>query len=164
MVQATTIHRPLVRHESLRPLSRDHYQGLVQSQRLIGAGCGTLADPSTVIQDFLQVWEREISPHFDNEERLLGPLIELPADRLRLYHEHTAIRAMVVSVRADLLRGTCDTELVKGLGRVLHDHIRWEERVLFETLQDSLSPEQLQILARETKAIERARRRVSCGI
>jgi hypothetical protein len=163
MDQTTTTHRPLIRHESLRPLSRDHYQGLVQAQRLISAGSGMAADPYDLIENFLHIWETEIAAHFADEERLLGSLIESPADRLRLYHEHTAIRSMVLSVKADLARGAVDAELVKGLGQVLHDHIRWEERVLFESIQDSVSPEQLHILTKETITIEHARRRCSCG-
>jgi hemerythrin-like domain-containing protein len=48
-------------------------------------------------------------------------------------------------------------ELLERMGRLLHDHIRWEERHLFETVQQRASDEQMLAIADETAKIEAAR-------
>jgi hemerythrin-like domain-containing protein len=153
---------PLVRHESLRPLSRDHYQGLVQAQRLMSVGAAVTHHPYALLEDFLAKWKGEISIHFDDEERLLPSLITCDADKQRLFDEHEALRTMTARLADDLERGAYDPDLVKRTGRLLHDHIRWEERVLFEGIQASSSPEQLQALTEATARIEQSRDRRSC--
>lgn len=153
---------PLVRHEALRPLSRDHYQGLVQSQHLMSIGQSMATHPYTLLEEFLDRWNGEIAVHFDDEERLLPPLITCKSDRERLFGEHATLRAMVAELADGLGRGAYDPAAVQRLGRLLHDHIRWEERVVFEAIQASASPVQLEELAQSTVRIEQSRDRRSC--
>lgn len=153
---------PLARHESLRPLSRDHYQGLVQSQRLLAVGASNGHHPFVVLRDYLDKWKSEIAGHFDDEELLLPPLIASAADRERLLEEHAALRSMTARLMDDLSRGAYDADAVRRLGQLLHDHIRWEERVLFERIQNSATADQLQELAEATARIEQSRDRRSC--
>lgn len=155
-------HPPLVRHVSLRPLSRDHYVGLVQAQRLVAAGSSETRCPKALLEDFLVKWHGEIAAHFDDEERLLIPLVDAEPDRQRLVQEHRSIRVMVGRLADDLKQGRYDPSAVKRLGESLYDHIRWEERVLFEAIQGSARPEDLEQLGRETARVEQSRNRKSC--
>ena len=50
---------------------------------------------------------------------------------------------------------------MRQAGQTLEDHIRWEERVLFEAIQAGASPKQLLELASQTGQI-RARRDAVC--
>lgn len=150
--------RPLVRHPSLRPLSRDHYQALVQAQRLMSVGNLRGEQSHAVLQDFIAKWESEIAVHFEDEERLLPTLIHSQTQRERLFGEHELLRSMTSRIGRDLSRGTYDAESVKRLGELLHDHVRWEERVLFEGIQGSAEPQSLASLQAETEQIESSRR------
>ena len=86
---AQTIHPPLKRHESLQPLSRDRYVGLVEAQHLIRSADAMATDRAGALADFVQAWAGEISAHFSDEERLPPELVTgEPVERL--YREHRA--------------------------------------------------------------------------
>jgi len=152
------IHPPLKRHESLQPLSRDHYVGLVQAQRLIKSADATAPDRVKALADFVQAWAGEISAHFNDEERLLPELLAGESlDRLR--REHRALAEFADEARRR--RGAPDpgAAWVRELGQLLNDHIRWEERELFPLIERSASAAQLRELTQETKRIEHRRAR-----
>lgn len=159
MNRDNTIHNPpLLRHPSLRPLSRDHYQALLQAQRLMSIVSLQSERSHTLLQDFLAKWQSEIAVHFDDEERLLPTLIHSQTQRERLFGEHELLRSMTSRLEKDLGRGGYDPETVKRLGELLHDHVRWEERILFEGIQNSAEPQSLAALGTQTEEIERNRR------
>ena len=134
---------PLKRRESLRPLSRDHYAGLVQAQRLAA---------------LLDAWRAEIAPHFEDEERLLCDLAD-PESRERLLDEHAVLRRLAEAARARRQRVDPEGAWVRSLGETLRDHIRWEERVMFPCVEQRASTGQLAALAAETGQIEQSRPR-----
>lgn len=144
---------PLKRHPSLQPLSREHFNGLVQARRLEQAAAATPEEKHRVLSDFAAAWRAEIAPHFDDEERLLIPLSDRE-NAARLVREHDQIRAAV----ADLLAPDgADGDRMRTLGRLLHDHIRWEERVFFEHIQAAAGEHVLEQIHTETREIERHR-------
>ena len=147
---------PLKRHRALQPFSREHMGGLVQARQLSRA----VDEPvirQGVIDDFLEVWEAEIRPHFDDEERLLVEMIHREADRNRLITEHREIRGLVGEIEQLKDAASVGADRLGRLGRLLHDHIRWEERVLFEEIQSAASDEDLEGLEDATAEIERTR-------
>ena len=130
------------RHPSLAPLSRDHHHVLVLAQGLHPEGPQTLrdalpADPAERARHTLEVWRREIEPHFESEERFLAPALEgrdpaLDAELARMRRDHEGIRALVAAVdpvSPDVREALAD------LGRALVAHVRAEERGLFEVAQ-----------------------------
>jgi hypothetical protein len=135
------------RSPALVPLSRDHHHALEAARRLRSA---TDVDVDSAIRHFEAYWEPRGSWHFDIEERLV--LVAVPgygdrewaeaADRVR--EEHAAIRvgaaALAFSVPEHRLSAA------QGLGQLLHDHVRFEERHLFPLLEDRLSEGRLQEL------------------
>lgn len=125
---------PLRRHPALRPLSREHMGGLIHARDLQNAADTEPALRGETIRRFLEAWHSEIAAHFDDEERLLGPLIRDPVLRERLLSEHRTLRALAEKCESDA-RAACEPATLIELGRLLHDHIRWEERVLFEAIQ-----------------------------
>lgn len=137
------------RAEALQPLSRDHLQSLLAAKRLRDA-----TDGGTAARDFLDFWETQGRHHFRVEEEVLLPgwALHCPVDRVavaRMLEEHLAIRRG--ALRAAGTEASLD-ELGK-LGRLLHDHVRFEERELFPMIEAALDPVALEHLA---IAIERA--------
>lgn len=150
---------PIKRHHALVPFSRDHYVGLVHAHRLMKASAKDRVARHKALADFLEAWRTEIEPHFRDEERLLPSLIAGEEDRRRLLDEHAAIEGAVgdaLNVRRTV---DPDPDFVDRLGRELERHIRWEERVLFNRVQQSASERQLRDLAEATEQVERARNR-----
>jgi hypothetical protein len=102
------------------------------------------------------VWRDEISDHFDDEERLLLPLTDDPSLADRLLAEHTALRDLAARCTDDPAALADEPDTLERLGTLLHDHIRWEERVYFERIQQD-HPGVLEAMHNEADDIERRR-------
>jgi hemerythrin-like domain-containing protein len=122
------------RHEALAELSRDHHQGLFVAQRL------TRGAPDAR-ERFLAFWEPGGQEHFRIEEEVLLPLLarHRPAD------DPAIVRVLVEHVEIRRLAGQLDD--LPALGKLLHDHIRHEERVLFALCEADLTDEELAAVA-----------------
>jgi hypothetical protein len=146
----------LKRHPALQPFSRDHLIGLFHAQRLIklenNANELKLAE---VIQAFASAWEREIKVHFADEDRLFASLPVAQDSLGRLDKEHVELRALILQV----IDGPFSPTVAARAGRLLDAHIRWEEHELFPEIETTLTPEQLEDLAKETTIIENSRHR-----
>ena len=150
-------HRPsLKRHETLQPLSREHMNGLVIARNLKRATTGSPQDRSRVVEEFLHAWHTEIAHHFDDEERLLLDLIDQVEIRNQLLGEHHVLRSLAARIQSDPPAAANEPALLKHVSQLLHDHIRWEERILFELVQQG-HPEALDALLHEAQAIEQRR-------
>tara|TARA_R110002111_G_scaffold12753_1_gene37123 strand:+ start:85 stop:594 length:510 start_codon:yes stop_codon:yes gene_type:complete len=151
---------PLHRHEALAPFSRDHYTGLVQSQRLIKAAAQDAVARRKAVADFVDAWDHDIAEHFRDEERLLMPFM-MDADRDALLDQHRQLTGDAESLR--LLRRATDPDAgaLAEVGRRLEKHIRWEERELFARLQEQLGPAQIDELQKRTAGIESSRPRTT---
>ncbi|CAG0973191.1 hypothetical protein PHYC_01360 [Phycisphaerales bacterium] len=147
---------PLKRHATLQPLSREHMGGLIQARSLRQAADRERAKRLLAIASFLDAWRSEIRAHFDDEERLLLPLVNSPALRERLLEEHGTLRRLAEECERDPEAVASDAELMRRIGALLHDHIRWEEREFFEAVQRD-HPEALAGLASEAAFIEEQR-------
>jgi hemerythrin-like domain-containing protein len=126
------------RSAALTPLSHDHHHALDVARRLRRA---TLADQEDVLADLREFWADEGQRHFELEERHLVTALADPEWRLqieRMLHEHRVIRATVATAAG--------VDTAHELGTLLHDHVRFEERVLFPLLESRLSGPRLAAL------------------
>jgi len=126
------------RSAELTPLSHDHHHVLDVARRLRRA---TLADQEDVLADLRAFWADEGQRHFELEERHLVAALADPEWRLqieRMLHEHRVIRVTVATAAG--------VDSAHELGTLLHDHVRFEERVLFPLLESRLSERQLAAL------------------
>ncbi len=155
------IHPPLVRHEALAPLSRDHYQGLVFAQRLCKASTQDAIARRKAVAECIDGWDHDVVPHFADEERLLSPYLTAH-QHTRLLVEHHRLNQLAQQVRQSRSAIDPDAALLNELGTLLEKHIRWEERELFMNLQERLTAEQLTQMQLQSKGIEQARRRDVC--
>jgi hemerythrin-like domain-containing protein len=138
------------RRPELRDLSVQHHHGLVAARELSRAAQGEQPMAETVAQ-FLEAWKGEIQPHFRLEEEVLLPAFaqRVAADDERIVRtltEHVALRRAVRELEQS---GNGPPDLVAEIGRALHDHIRFEERVLFPAVEAALEAPLLAELGRE---------------
>jgi iron-sulfur cluster repair protein YtfE (RIC family) len=128
--------KPIKRHIALQPLSRQHHFGLLFSWKLRkGFSRDIPVQRMSKFADWF--YEHEIKPHFKDEEKYLFPILDDDNELIqRALKEHRRIRR--------LFKDKKDPE--KSLHRLeeeLDAHIRFEERVLFNEIQQVATPEQL---------------------
>jgi len=142
------------RAEALRPLSREHLAALLTAKKLREA---TGLDEAAGA--FLDFWHGDGIRHFRIEEDVLLPAwaVHAEVDRdgvARMLGDHLAIRREALRLEA----GDATLEEARALGQFLHDHVRFEERELFELAQEVLSAEQLRAVAAACDVEDRHRR------
>ncbi len=113
-------------------------------------------DVQRLYSQLLRFWSRGLLPHFHTEsECLLARLIRhRPLDDLQIERLHTEHLTMygLVSRMQDATTPTERREALREFGLTLHDHIRWEERELFEASQAELTEGELDALGDEIAA------------
>jgi hemerythrin-like domain-containing protein len=102
-----------------------------------------------VLQDFTRhIWEKDINKHFILEENYLVPQLrqkKFPEYLIRsLLNDHDLIRNF--SVR--LLNGGASYSLFTAFASLLEQHVRFEERVVFERAQEMIPEGELEKLAK----------------
>lgn len=108
----------------------------------------TADDLDDAVGRFREFWSERGRRHFEIEEELVLPALEGDeewdgmADRVR--QEHKELRTRAESL--DTL------ESAHALGQLLNDHVRFEERELFQALEARLDPGRLSRLGREIKS------------
>ncbi|MDI1355860.1 MAG: hemerythrin domain-containing protein [bacterium] len=121
---------------SLQPLSRHHHHALVLCWKIKKAFY-TGVEVSRIKRYTDWFYHEHLVPHFDSEERSVFPV---------LGNEHPLIQ-QALAEHVQISNLFCDTTDPKNsLQQVaidLEKHIRFEERVLFNHIQDVATPEQL---------------------
>lgn len=138
------------RTEALRPLSREHLKALIAAKRVRDAF--TLEEATKVFLDF---WHDEGRRHFRVEEEVLLPgwAVAAEVDQPKVdqfLREHLEIRCGALRLEAAEL----SLDQAHDLGKLLHDHVRFEERVFFPLIEDALDDEYLSRLAVSIEAAE----------
>lgn len=127
------------RHAALLQLSREHHQALkLARQARFACDAGLAAAIAQAAETICQRFRDDLEPHFQIEEKdLLPSLAAVGASELvhRTLAEHAELR--------DLNRRLAepDGETLARFATLLNDHVRFEERELFETAQRLLYPE-----------------------
>ncbi len=127
------------RHPALVPLSHDHHATLVQARDLRRAADGDAGARRAAADRFLRHFGLHVVRHFREEEELVFPLLPLqPPELERVLVQHQRIRALARSLRADPAAG-----VLAELGALLDEHIRLEERIVFELVQEHVPEAEL---------------------
>jgi iron-sulfur cluster repair protein YtfE (RIC family) len=158
----------MLRDKNLVPLSHQHQHALALCVR-IGKAFAEVHDTPDVHaweQEIVRLYDEELAFHFAAEEKHLFPAadaheeLQQLADELRI--EHTLLRRNVERARSRQFTVT-DLQVFTA---TLSEHIRKEERQLFEELQRVLSADEMTILgvAMERFFAESGMPGVSCAI
>ena len=130
------------RYPALLALSREHHTALSLSlriARMADAEGGAEAAAALLIR-VPAVFDAELEPHFEEEERSLLPALVAAGELdlvTRTLAEHGALRNLMSHFRSG------DVVSLKLFGQQLAAHVRFEERELFARAQDVLSADYL---------------------
>ncbi len=134
----------ILRHLTLQPLSRQHHQGLLVSL-LLEKGLKKNASLKEMRDFILQFWEDELRLHFEKEELLFLPLADkypqLTENLTQFNNEHQEIRMLIQKLNNEIRSEQLET--IASFSNTLEKHIRFEERQLFNIIQETLPENEL---------------------
>ncbi|KEA63722.1 Hemerythrin HHE cation binding region [Marinobacterium lacunae] len=131
------------RIDALRGLSSDHHRALVIAKKAKHASDQGDAALIRLWTEIEQAYAAELERHFTIEEQYLSaPLTEIGETALveRLHEEHRQLRAHFQPGAPRNL------DALHAFGDLLANHVRFEERELFNTAQERLSADLLSAL------------------
>ncbi|GAO43958.1 hemerythrin domain-containing protein [Flavihumibacter petaseus] len=122
------------RAEALQPLSRQHKAALMTCL-LVRKGVSRQAPIATIVDFIRKSWEQDIAPHMAAEENVLLPLLNShpkgKAFAATILRDHDLIRTSITHLPMD---GT-NYRLLGDIADMLEQHIRYEERIVFQEMQ-----------------------------
>ncbi len=125
----------MLRDKNLIPLSHQHQHALAMCVRLDRALTKGDPDLNAWQEEMVRIWEGEIRFHFEAEEKVLFPAARKYASLRplvkQLLSEHATLRDFFARAKTQRL----DATALKTFGETLSQHIRTEERQLFEECQ-----------------------------
>lgn len=131
--------KPIKRADDLQPFSREHHHGLLLSWKIkMGFKKNIEVDRIKKYADWF--YENHLLPHFELEEEHLFPILGKENELIRrAIAEHEKIKC--------LFESTTDLEFnLHQIETDLNQHIRFEERVLFNEIQKQATAEQMKAI------------------
>ncbi len=130
------------RHQSLHGLSSEHHHGLVWARRLKTAGGAEPQQAAGTAADFLEFWEKDLQAHFRKEEDVLFPYYYRCRQRttenmLETLRQHVVIRGEILTLQEEMENNAINPQRLAAIGELLNEHVRFEERELFEEIQEN---------------------------
>lgn len=133
--------KPIKRHKSLQPFSREHHFALLLCWK-IRRGLELEVDPQRIGNYLQKMWEHQLSGHFDMEEQFVFPILDYGEKLVKeAIKDHRLIKRLIL----------IEPFTVKTLNRIeekLEGHIRMEERQLFPLVQKQATEEQFLAIER----------------
>lgn len=135
------------RHPALKYLSEDHHQALLLALLLKHNAPTFLSLPNDLVGKMnyaKKTYENELEQHFKDEEEFVFPFIlnkDSELDELinEIIEEHIILKEKIFSLNDNPKL----SDQLNEIGIVLENHVRKEERILFEKTQQLLSEETL---------------------
>lgn len=133
--------QPIQRIAELAPLSRHHHDGLLFAWK-INRGINLGISPQRMCEYCRWYWKNNLEEHFEEEEILFPQLLSPDHPMLvKMLDDHAEIRAKIES-----LKECTTTDSLHRLAQVISYHIRFEERQLFNYVQEVATPEQKEMI------------------
>lgn len=133
--------KPIKRSTELTQLSKEHHEALLLVWK-IRQGIRKGVEPERIAKYCRWFWEAHLVGHFQREEELL-PLV-LPKDHpllRKMLDDHDVIQRRVKGLPDQ------NPEVLELLAQSINDHVRFEERQLFNEVEKLATPEQLALIA-----------------
>lgn len=139
---------PLKRHTTLQPISREHHQFLLLCWK-IRTGLMKGVSPVRIKKYTLWFYNTYITKHFNLEEKIIFKLLNNNNHELvkKAIDQHQELHKLFLSEDDS-------SEAIKNLERKFEQHIRFEERVLFEEIQNKNSEVELAVLNKSLAEVE----------
>jgi len=147
------------RHLSLHPLSQHHHFALIQALEMRRAAEAPPEKRAAAVDKqaakFVRFWHKAGLAHFCEEEEVLLPAysrhmrLDQDADVMRILADHAEIRATALDFELRLAaRIPIEPEQMAHLAKLLHDHVRLEENVVFPRIEKTLGEDGLKAMGR----------------
>jgi hemerythrin-like domain-containing protein len=136
----------MLRDKSLIPLSHQHQRALALCVRIDRAQPIPIKDLQTWQSEIEQHFEQEINIHFSAEEEVLFPTARQFPELIPLVEELIADHAVLRESYSQAKARTMSAESLQEFAQQLSNHIRKEERQLFERLQKVMTARDLATL------------------
>ncbi|NUM32776.1 MAG: hemerythrin domain-containing protein [Bacteroidetes bacterium] len=124
--------KPIKRNKELIGLSREHHHVLLLSWK-IKAGLSKNIEFTRIKNYLMWFYENHILPHFEIEEKYLFPLLDKDNVNLKIALEH---HRQIVDLIENIDN---DKQSLAKLHVLLTEHVRFEERILFDDIQKNVS-------------------------
>jgi len=135
--------KPIKRHPNMQPLSREHHTGLLFCWK-IRTGIKQHVALSRITDYAEWFWGAHLLQHFETEEAFLFPILgnnnTLVAQALL---EHNQLKQKFND-------SNWDENLLASIADLLEQHIRFEERVLFNEIENVANESQMRVLSEHT--------------
>lgn len=142
--------KPIKRNAAIVEFSKDHHFALLLVWK-IREGLKKSIDSKRISKYVIHFYDTDLIHHFADEENFL--FSKLSSDnplRIQAEAEHKNIKQMI----SELRQNSDDRDLLKRFTDVLEKHIRFEERELFNHLQESISDKMLTEISLSVKSRE----------
>ena len=136
------------RDKSLHPLSWQHHDTLMACL-MIKKGVNKQTS-LPVLQAFTKhLWENELNHHFNVEENKLIPWLRqknFPEYLIKsLINDHNLLRTLHLRLQ----NGGASHKLFLAFSELLEQHVRFEERLIFEKVQDTMPLQELESISNQ---------------
>ena len=139
--------KPIKRHAAIIELSKDHHFALLLVWK-IKEGLRKSIEPARIASYVLHFFDTDLIQHFKEEEDFLFAKLDKNNElRIQAEEEHHQIKQAVDELRMD----PTGKDLLKNFAALLENHIRFEERKLFNHLQEIMSDDELRTVASSLK-------------
>jgi hemerythrin-like domain-containing protein len=136
----------MLRDKSLIPLSHQHQRALALCVRIDRAQPIPVMDLEAWQVEIEQHFEQEIKIHFSAEEKSLFPAARQFPELVALVDELITDHASLCEYFSKAERRAMSAQDLLSFSQQLSAHIRKEERLLFERLQQLMSVKELKVL------------------
>ena len=136
----------MLRDRNLVPLSRQHQHALALCVRIDRAMPIADVDLAAWQTEIEQIFQSEIRVHFAAEELVLFPAARKCAELIPLVEELLADHAVLRESFAQAEARTMSAAELSAFGQRMSNHIRKEERQLFERMQELMNQEELALV------------------
>ena len=152
------------RHSALVPLSQEHFSHLIYSKRLregrpdnIESNWPVNSDENKLVSQTKDYFFIDMLNHFELEEKVVFPVYEMyleensPKKDLLNYilKHHQIVKEKISSI--DEVHGKELINKLREIGTDIEEHIRKEERELYEDIQNSIPTDELMEIGRILK-------------
>jgi hemerythrin-like domain-containing protein len=154
------------RRAELHPLSEHHHHVLVLALEIRRAAA--LSEPERTLnlrkcsESLLRFWQQSGQTHFSEEEQVLLPRyarhfrLDEDPQIMRMLADHAEIRARMDDLRESLSH-KFDPERCVKLGRMLRDHVRLEEDLIFPRIEKTLSEIEMESVGKRLTRLHKTR-------
>ena len=130
---------PIKRNEALVKFSKEHHYGLLLCWK-IREGLKNNIDPKRIADYTLFFFDNDLKNHFTEEEKMMfSKLSDDDILKQQAINEHNNVYNLIEKIRIK----NYGTETLRTFANDLDNHIRFEERVLFNHIQQKLSEDEL---------------------